>query len=71
VINVKVLEVVIEIDRAGAKISTEECSVSGENGGNVDMTFPAEGYGKTRLPFVKMSNDSFVKLSGHELGSRD
>lgn len=40
VINVKVLEVVVEVDRASAEVSTEEGCVGGKDGGDIDMALP-------------------------------
>lgn len=57
VINIKVLQVVVEIDRSGTQVSSEQRRVGGEDGGHVDMTFPAQGDGETGLPLVEMGDD--------------
>ncbi len=41
-VDIKVLKVVVEIDGSRTEVSTEEGSVSGENGGDVDVTLSAE-----------------------------
>jgi hypothetical protein len=44
-INIKVLQVVIEINTSCTEVSSEESSVGGKDGGYVDMPLPAEGNG--------------------------
>lgn len=56
-VYIKVLEIVVEIDRAGTEVSTEEGSVGGENGGDIDVTFTAEWDCETSLPFVEMCDN--------------
>jgi hypothetical protein len=61
VVNIEVLEVIVEVDRAGAEVSTEggmccECCCY------VDVTFAAEGDSKACLPLVEMSYYGSVKL---------
>jgi hypothetical protein len=58
VINVKVLEIVVEVHTAGAEVSPEEGGMGGEDGGDVDVSFAAEGDGEPGLPFVEVSDDS-------------
>lgn len=41
-IHIKVLQVVVEIDRAGAKISTKKSGVSCENSRNIDSSLFAQ-----------------------------
>ena len=55
-VNVKVLEVVVKVDGAGA-----EGGVGGEDGGHVDVTLAKEGNGKTGLPFVEVGDDCSVE----------
>jgi hypothetical protein len=45
VIDIKVLEIVVEIDGAGAEVPAEEGCVCGENSGNIDMSLATKGYG--------------------------
>lgn len=41
VVDVKVLQVVVEVNGAGAQVSTEQGGVSGEDGRDVDVTLAA------------------------------
>jgi hypothetical protein len=63
VVDVKVLEVVVEIDASGAEVSAEESCVSSKDGCDVDVTFATERNGKASLPFVKVCYDSELKLA--------
>lgn len=63
VINVKVLEVVVEVNRASTEVSTEQGSMGGKDSCDVNVPFSAEGDGKTSLPFVEMRDDSLVELT--------
>ena len=67
VVDVKVLQVVVEIDASGTQVSSEEGSVGGEDGGDVNVSFSAQGNSKTGLPFVEVSNDRRLRLSRREL----
>ena len=67
VINVEVLEVVVEVDRAGAEVASEEGCVGGEDGRDVDMALAKEGNGKTGLPLVEVCDDDVVELAGDVL----
>jgi hypothetical protein len=67
VINVKVLQVVVEINTSSTEVSSEESSVGGKDGSYVDMPFPAEGNGETGLPFVEVGYDCCFGFSGCEL----
>lgn len=67
-IDVKVLEVVVEIDRARAKITTEEGSMSGEDSGDIDMSLSAYWNGHASLPLVEVSDDGLKTRSMSRLG---
>lgn len=67
VIHVKVLQVVVEVYRSSTEISTQEGSMGGEDGSDVDMPLSAERDSQTGLPFVEMGNNGSVCLSGREL----
>ena len=56
-INVKVLQIVVEVDGAGAEVSTEEGGMSGENGGDVHPPFLGQGECYTCKPFMEVSYD--------------
>lgn len=43
VVDVKVLEVVVEVDASGTKVSTEKGGVGGEDGGDVNVSLSAQG----------------------------
>ncbi len=47
-IHIKVLEVVVEIDRTCAKISSKESGVGSKDCGNIDSAFLAKGKSNTR-----------------------
>ena len=57
-IAVKVLQVVVEIDRAGAEVAAEKGSVSGEDGGHIDLALLTQGESNSRKPLVKLCDDS-------------
>lgn len=61
-VHIKVLEVVVEINRASAKIATKEGGVGGEDGGNVDAALLAEGYCYTCQPLVELDDDGSLLL---------
>ena len=61
-IHVKPLEVVVEIDRSGAKISSEEGSMCGENCSDIDSTFFAERKSYARQPFMELDYNSAMFL---------
>ena len=66
-INIKVLQVVVEINTSCTQVSTKKSSVSSKDGGYVDMPLPAKGNSETGLPFVEMSYNCGFGLSGREL----
>ena len=63
VINVKVLEVIVEVDTPRAEVTAQKRRVGCENGSHIDVAFPAQGYGYTSLPFVEMGYYDLVELS--------
>ena len=67
VIDVEVLKVVIEVDRAGAEVSAKKSGVGGEDGGYVYVALAAEGNGKACLPLVEVRDDCLVELAGNVL----
>lgn len=56
-INVKVLQVVVEVDGAGAEVSTEEGGMSGKDGGDVHPPFLGQGECYTCKPFMEVGYD--------------
>lgn len=67
VIDVKVLEVVVKVDAARTEVTAEERSVGRKDGRDINVALAAEGNGKTRLPFVEVSNDGLVAAALGEL----
>lgn len=61
-VDIEILQVVVKVDRAGAEVAAEQGSVSGENGGHVDLALLTQGESNTRKPFVELSNDSPLLL---------
>lgn len=66
-IAVEVLQVVVEVDRAGAEVSSEERGVRGEDGGNIYPALFAEGESNAGEPFVELANDGPFFLVIHIL----
>jgi len=64
VIDIKVLKVVVKVDRASAQVSAEEGRVCREDGGDVDVPLPTERNGHPGLPFVEMRDNGNVELPG-------
>lgn len=62
-VAVKVLEVVVKVDRAGAKVTAEEGCVGGEDGGDVDVALAAERNGDSDLPLVEVGNDRCLLIA--------
>jgi len=56
-VDVEPLEVVVEIDGAGAEIATEQCSMGGEDCGDVDSSLLAKREGHTCEPLMELSNN--------------
>ena len=73
VIDIKVLEIIVEIHRAGAEVATEQSGVCGENGTDVNVSLAAEENPNCRLPLVKMGDDGmfpFVRSKLREVDER-
>ena len=66
-VDIKILQIVVEINRTGAKIAAEECCVCRKYGSDVDMSLTAEGDGDSRLPFMEVCNNSCCQLTGDVL----
>ena len=69
VVDVKVLEVVVKVDGAGAEIASEKGRVGGEHGRDVDMALAKEGDGEASLPLVEVGDNGLVSLAGDVLRS--
>jgi hypothetical protein len=66
-VDVEVLQVVVKVDRAGAKVSSEESSMGGENSGDVNASLLGERQRDTGKPLVEVSNDSPLLLVANKL----
>lgn len=71
VIDVKVLKVVIKVNRAGTQVSAQKGRVCCEDRGNIDVPLPTERNGDPSLPFVEMCHDSGTDLPGKILATRE
>ena len=67
VIDVKVLEVVVEVHRASAEISSEQRRVGGEYGGDIYVPLATEWDCQACLPLVEVGDDGLVKLTSNIL----
>ena len=67
VVHIKVLQVVVKVDASRTKVSSEQGGVGGEDGGDVDVSFPAQGNGETSLPLVEVGDNGGVGLPGRKL----
>ena len=66
-IDIKILEVVVEINAASTEVAAEEGCMRCKDSGDIDVTLATEGYSETRLPFMKMCNYSSIKLTSNIL----
>ncbi len=66
-IDVKVLQIVVKVDASGTEISAQQGSMGGEDGSDVDMTFPTERDGETSLPFVEVGDNGRGEMASGEL----
>lgn len=62
VVDIKVLQIIIEIDGSCAEVSSEESGVGGEYRRDINSTFSAKGKCNSSKPFMEMSNDGFRSL---------
>ena len=67
VIDIEVLQVVVEVDRAGAEVATEEGGMGREHGRHIDMTLPAERDGDAGLPLMEVGDDRFREIASYVL----
>ena len=70
VVDVKVLEVVVEIDAARTEVAAEESGVSREHGRDINVSLPTERDGDPGLPLVKVGNDGGGELPRDILSAR-
>jgi hypothetical protein len=67
-VDIEELQVIVKIDRASAQVATQEGSVGGEDGGDIDAPLLAEGESDTSEPLVELSNDGSLLLVKYVLG---
>lgn len=66
-VDVKVLEVVVEVNRAGTEISPQKSGMSREDGGNIDSSLLRKGQSHTGQPLVEVSDDGLLLLMAYKL----
>lgn len=62
VIDVEILEVVVKVHGASAKIAPEKCCVCCEDGRDVNVPFTAKWNSEPSLPLVEVGDDSGCQL---------
>jgi hypothetical protein len=68
-INIEPLEVIVEIDRAGTKVSSKKSGVSGKDGSDIDASLLGQRQSDTGEPLVEVGNDRLVLLVTDKLGA--
>lgn len=66
-VDIKILQIVIEINGTGTEIAAEERCVRREYSSDIDMSLTAKGNGDTCLPFMEVRNNSCCQLTGDVL----
>ena len=66
-IAIEPLEVVVEINRAGTEVATQQGSMSCEDGRDIDSALLAQWKRNTSEPFVKVGNNSFLLFVAYKL----
>jgi hypothetical protein len=66
-VNVKVLEVVVEVYATRTEVTAEKGGVGGEDGGHVNLALAAERNGQASLPLVEVGDNSLVEAARGEL----
>jgi hypothetical protein len=66
-VDIKILQIVIEINGTGTEIAAEERCMCREYSSDVDMSLTAKGDGDTCLPFMEVCNNSCCQLTGDVL----
>lgn len=67
-IDVEILQVVIEVNGAGAEVSSEQRRVRCEDGCYIQLSLLGQRQGDTSQPLVEMRDDSFLFLVRYKLG---
>ena len=63
VVDIEVLEIVVEVDRAGTEITAEQGSMSGKHRCDIDVPLAQERDGETSLPLVEVGDHGLVELA--------
>ena len=71
VINIKVLKVVVKVNRAGTQVSAEEGCVCCEDRSDIDVPLPTERNGDPSLPFMEVRHDGGTELPRKILDTRE
>lgn len=66
-VDIKVLQVVVEIDTSGAEVTSQKGCVGGEDGSDVNATLSTQWETDTSEPLVEMRNNGPRLFSGREL----
>ena len=66
-IDIKPLEVVVEVDGTSAQVAAQQGGVSCEDGRHIDPALLAQGECDTRKPFVEMRDDGLLLLMAYKL----
>lgn len=67
VVDVKVGQIVVEVDGSRAEVATEKGGMGSEDGRYIDLPLAAERDGQAGQPFVKVSDDGALPLPRGEL----
>jgi hypothetical protein len=70
-VDIKILQIVIEINGSGTEIAAEERCMRCEYSSDVDMSLTAKGDGDTCLPFMEVCNNGCCQLTGDVLRIKD
>ena len=67
-VNIEPLQIVVEVHRPSAQVSSQQGCVSGEDGGYIDASLLRQRQGDAGQPFVKVRDDGFRFLVAYVLG---
>jgi hypothetical protein len=66
-VDIEMGEVVVKVDRPGAKIASKQSSMSGEDCCHIDTTLSAKRNGEPRKPLVEVDDNGLLRLAKGEL----
>jgi len=67
-IHIEVLQIIVEVDGAGAEVAAKQRGVRGEDGGDIDAALLAQRDCYPGKPFVELNNDRALPLVKDVLG---